>query len=78
MVSGEVGDKIQISLSKALRHGVVVDSYDYDAEFTLTGIMESNFLGYTGGHILGGRSRQWGKAPACRLSLLQCGYPYGR
>ncbi len=32
---------------------MVADSYDYDAEFTLTGIMESNFLGYTGGHILG-------------------------
>lgn len=50
---GKAGDKISLSLSKALRHGVVVDAYDYEAEFTLTGITESNFLGYTGGYILG-------------------------
>ena len=30
-----------------------MDAYDYTAEFTLVGITESNFLGYTGGHILG-------------------------
>jgi len=30
-----------------------VDAYDYTAEFTLVGITESNFLGYTGGHVLG-------------------------
>lgn len=50
---GELGDTIKLSLSKALRHGVMIDAYDYSAEFTLTGITESNFLGYTGGHILG-------------------------
>lgn len=51
--SGKVGDKISLSCSKALRHGIEVDAYDYTAEFTLVGITESNFLGYTGGHILG-------------------------
>ena len=50
---GKIGDPISLSLSKALRHGIVVDACDYTAEFTLTGITESNFLGYTGGHILG-------------------------
>ncbi len=50
---GKIGDKIPLSLSKALRHGIVVDAYDYKGEFTLVGIMESNFLGYTGGNILG-------------------------
>lgn len=51
--TGEIGDKISLSLSKALRHGIIVDAYDYTAEFTLVGIMKSNFMGYTGGHILG-------------------------
>ena len=50
---GKIGDPISLSLSKALRHGITVDACDYTAEFTLTGITESNFLGYTGGHILG-------------------------
>ncbi len=59
---GHVGDKISLSLSKALRHGIVVDAYDYRAEFTLVGITESNFLGYTGGHILG--LAGWGTAKA--------------
>ena len=31
----------------------MLDAYDYTAEFTLVGVTESNFLGYTGGHILG-------------------------
>ncbi len=51
--SGEIGDTIRLSCSKALRHGIVLDTYDYTAEFTLVGVTESNFLGYTGGHILG-------------------------
>ena len=51
--SGKIGDKISLSCSKALRHGIEIDAYDYTAEFTLVGITESNFLGYTGGHILG-------------------------
>ena len=51
--TGKVGDKLSLSLSKALRHGIVVEAYDYTAEFTLVGVMESNFLGYTSGSILG-------------------------
>ncbi len=51
--NGKTGDTISLSLSKALRHGIVVDAYDYTAKFTLVGITESNFLSYTGGHILG-------------------------
>lgn len=51
--SGEIGDTICLSCSKALRHGIVLNAYDYTAEFTLVGVTESNFLGYTGGHILG-------------------------
>ena len=50
---GKIGDKIRLSFSKALRHGIIVDAYEYTAEFTLVGITESNFLNYTGGHILG-------------------------
>lgn len=51
--TGEVGDPISLSLSKALRHGVIIETYDYSAEFTLTGIMESNYMDYIGGHLLG-------------------------
>ena len=51
--SGKVGDKISLPLSKALRHGIEIESYEYTGEFTLSGITESNFLGYTSGHILG-------------------------
>lgn len=50
---GKVGDKIPLSLSKALRHGVVVENYEYQADFVLTGITESNYLGYTTGSIVG-------------------------
>lgn len=50
---GKVGDRLTLSLSKALRHGIVTESFDYTAEFTLTGILESNYLGYTGGYIQG-------------------------
>ena len=40
----------------------MTESFTYTAEFTLTGILESNYLGYTGGFIQGlageGTSRQ--------------------
>lgn len=59
---GKVGDRLRLSMSKALRHGIVTESFAYTAEFTLTGILESNYLGYTGGFIQGlageGTSRQ--------------------
>ncbi|MDE5933183.1 MAG: ABC transporter permease, partial [Lachnospiraceae bacterium] len=51
--TGEIGDTIPLSLSKALRHGVQIEAYDYQAEFVLTGITESNYMGYTNGRILG-------------------------
>ena len=57
---GKIGDKISLSLSKALRHGIMTEDYDYNAEFTLVGITESNYLGYTGGNILG--CAGWGTA----------------
>lgn len=51
--SGKIGDTISLSLSKALRHGVMIDAYDYQADFVLTGITQSNYLGYIYGSILG-------------------------
>lgn len=51
--TGRIGDTVSISASKALRHGIVTTSFDYTAAFTLTGIMESNYLGYTSGSVHG-------------------------
>lgn len=51
--TGGVGDTISLPLSKALRHGVMIESYDYEAEFVLTEILQSNYLGYTYESILG-------------------------
>lgn len=50
---GKIGDSISLSLSKALRHGINIEDYDYEADFILTGITENNYLGYTSGSILG-------------------------
>lgn len=50
---GAVGDTVALPLSRALRHGIAMDAYDYTAEFTLVGITKSNYLGYTRGSILG-------------------------
>ena len=44
--AGSIGDTVSLSLSKALRHGVVVEAYTYEADFVLTGILENNDLGY--------------------------------
>lgn len=52
-LAGEVGDRITLPLTKALRHGIAMDAYDYTAEFTLVGVTKSNYLGYGGGNILG-------------------------
>ena len=49
---GEIGDTIHLSLKKILRHNIA-DSYSYTAEFVLTGILESNYLGYTSGTVTG-------------------------
>lgn len=51
--SGKLGDTIPLSLSKALRHGVETQSYDFAAEFTLVGITESNYLNYAAGAVNG-------------------------
>ncbi len=50
---GDIGDTISLSLSKALRHGVAMDAYDYKADFVLVGIAQSNYMGYTYGYIRG-------------------------
>lgn len=50
---GKPGDRITLSVSKALRHGIETSSYDYTADFTLTGILESNYLGYAAGAVQG-------------------------
>ena len=47
--TGTIGDSITLSVSKALRHGIEIESFDYSAEFILTGITESNYLGYVWG-----------------------------
>lgn len=49
---GNIGDTISLSLDKSLRHNIA-DSYSYTAEFVLTGILESNYLGYTSGTVTG-------------------------
>lgn len=51
--SGNVGDILTLSLSKALRHGIETTSYDYTADFLLVGITESNYLGYAAGSVQG-------------------------
>lgn len=51
--TGSLGDTISLSLSKALRHGIEISSYDFTADFVLVGITESNYLNYTFGGITG-------------------------
>lgn len=50
---GKLGDTLTLSLSKALRHGVMTQSYDFTAGFTLVGVTESNYLNYAAGVIHG-------------------------
>lgn len=51
--NGKIGDTIPLPLSKALRHGIEIEAYDYEADFVLVGILQSNYLGYTYGYIRG-------------------------
>lgn len=51
--TGGIGDTVTLPLSKALRHGVEIEAYDYGADFVLVGILQSNYLGYTYGYIRG-------------------------
>lgn len=50
---GEIGDSVTLRLSKALRHGIETKSYDFTADFVLVGILEDNYLNYTGGSVTG-------------------------
>ena len=52
-LEGDLGDPVSLSLSKALRHSIETSSYDFIADFTLVGILESNYLNYTSGRITG-------------------------
>lgn len=51
--SGDVGDTISLAVSKALRHGVQTTDFSYTGQFTLTGILRSNYLGYSAGVVQG-------------------------
>ncbi len=51
--SGELGGTLTLSLSKALRHGVMTQSYDFTADFTLVGITRSNYMSYAAGSLNG-------------------------
>ena len=51
--SGNLGDKLTLSIEKALRHGVMTQSYDFTADFTLVGVTESNYLNYAAGTVNG-------------------------
>lgn len=50
---GGPGDSIHLSLAKALRHGVEIEAYEYEGDFTLVGVTASNYLGYAGGIVTG-------------------------
>ena len=52
-LAGNLGEPISLSLSKALRHGIEVSSYEFTADFSLVGILESNYLNYTSGGVTG-------------------------
>jgi len=51
--TGKLGDTIPLTLSKALRHGIEISSYDFTADFVLVGITESNYLNYSSGRVTG-------------------------
>lgn len=51
--AGNLGDTVSLPLSKALRHGIEMSSYDFAADFSLVGILESNYLNYTSGGVIG-------------------------
>lgn len=49
---GKIGDTITLDMRIALRQGTEA-AFEYGAEFLLTGILESNYLGYSSGKIVG-------------------------
>ncbi|MCX4266043.1 MAG: ABC transporter permease, partial [Firmicutes bacterium] len=52
-LSQQLGQTLNLPMSKSLRHGVEVESWEYTADFTLVGITASNYLGYTAGIVTG-------------------------
>lgn len=52
-LAGNLGDTVSLPLSKALRHGIEMSSYDFAADFSLVGILESNYLNYIAGGVIG-------------------------
>ncbi len=51
--AGELGERIPLQFSKALRHGIESKEVEVTAEFVLTGILEDNYLHYAGGAVTG-------------------------
>ena len=51
--TGKTGDTITLTAAKTLRHGVETEEFVYEADFILTGITESNYLGYAAGLVYG-------------------------
>lgn len=47
------GIRFLLPASKALRHGVQTSDFSYTGQFTLTGILRSNYLGYSAGVVQG-------------------------
>ncbi len=50
---GEIGERILLDFSKALRHGIETEEYEASAEFVLVGILEENYLNDIGGGVMG-------------------------
>lgn len=50
---GKTGDTISLTAAKTLRHGVETEELTYQADFILTGITESNYMGYAAGIVCG-------------------------
>lgn len=50
---GNLGELVSLPLSKPLRHGIEISSYDFMADFLLVGILESNYLNFTFGGVTG-------------------------
>ncbi len=60
--SGDIGDMVTLNLSISLLQDTE-EAYEYQAKFTLCGIMKSNYLGYSSGVVTGiagqGTAEKW-------------------
>lgn len=52
-LSEQPGQTLHFDMAKALRHGVETESWQFSADYTLVGVTETDYLGYTGGNITG-------------------------